>query len=86
MPDDRFRIYFGRSHFFHFGGLRFVFVSGRPKFWYNGYWVTILDPWPEYWSPDWYDTDDLYIEYDYDGYYLYDANYPGVAIAVSISL
>jgi len=33
----------------------------------------LLDPWPEYWAANWYDTDDLYIGYD-NGYYLYDRN------------
>jgi hypothetical protein len=86
VPDDRFRLYFGRSHFFRLGGLQLIFSTGRPRFYYDGYWVTILDPLPEYWSADWFDTDDIYIDYDGYGYYMYDRNYPGVAIAVELSL
>jgi hypothetical protein len=45
----------------------------------------ILDPIPEYWGPDWYETDDCYIEYTDGGYYLFDRRYPRYAVAVSIS-
>lgn len=60
--------------------------NGYPRFQYEGYWVTFLDPWPEYWSNDWYDNDDVYIDYRNDGYYMYDQRYPGVAIAIDISM
>jgi hypothetical protein len=43
---------------------------GYPRFQYGGFSFMLVDPWPEYWAEDWYDTDDLYIDYD-DGYYLY---------------
>ncbi len=45
----------------------------------------LLDPWPEDWPEDWYDADDLYVGYD-DGYYLYNRNYPGEAIAITVVL
>jgi hypothetical protein len=61
-----------------------VFVEGYPRFNYGGYWVQLVDPWPEYWAPDWYYTDDVYIDYWNDGYYLFDPRYPGVPIAVMI--
>jgi hypothetical protein len=67
------------------GGLQLIFASGRPRFYYDGYWVTILDPWPEYFAPDWYLNDDIFIDYDGYGYYMYDRNYPNVAIAVEVS-
>jgi hypothetical protein len=60
--------------------------DGYPRFQYNGYWITLLDPWPGNWSNDWYDTDDVYVVYGSDGYYLYDDRYPGIGIAVSISM
>jgi hypothetical protein len=44
-----------------------------------------MDPWPESWPPLWYETDDVYIDYMGDGYYLYDSRYPGIGIAVIIS-
>jgi hypothetical protein len=85
IPDRRFKLYFGREHFFRIYGLPLVFVGGMPRFQYDGYWVTIIDPWPESWGPDWYETDDVYLDHTGDGYYLYDRNYPDVPIAVTVS-
>jgi len=85
IPDDRFRAYFGRDHFFRIYGLPLVFVGGYPRFQYDGYWVTFVDPWPDTWPADWYQTDDVYLDYTDDGYYLYDRNYPGIGIAVTVS-
>jgi len=85
IPDARFRLYFGRDHFFRITGLPLVFVGGLPRFQYDGYWVTIMDPWPESWGADWYETDDVYLDNTGDGYYLYDRNYPDYPIAVTVS-
>ena len=85
VPDDRFRQYFGTGHFFHIGSLPLLFVGGYPRFQYDGYWVTLMDPWPENWPPLWYEADNVYIDWGGDGYYLYDSNYPGVGLAVTIS-
>jgi hypothetical protein len=85
IPDARFRLYFGREHFFRIYGLPMVFVGGMPRFQYDGYWVTIMDPWPESWGPNWYETDDVYLDNTGDGYYLYDRNYPDYPIAVTVS-
>jgi len=84
IPDDRFKLYFGTNHFFRISGLPLLFVGGFPRFQYDGYWVTFVDPWPESWPPTWYETDDVYLDYS-DGYYLYDRMYPGIGIAVTIS-
>lgn len=85
VPDDRFRLYFGTGHNFHIGGLPLLFVGGYPRFQYDGYWVTLMDPWPENWPPLWYESDNVYIDWGGDGYYLYDTNYPGIALAVTLS-
>jgi hypothetical protein len=85
IPENRFRLYFGRDHFFRIYGLPLVFVGGQPRFQYDGYWVTIVDPWPESWGPNWYETDDVYLDNTGDGYYLYDRNYPDYPIAVTVS-
>jgi hypothetical protein len=85
VPDDRFRKYFGSNHFFRISRLPMLFVGGYPRFQYDGYWVTFMDPWPETWPATWYETDDVYLDYTGDGYYLYDRNYPGINIAVTIS-
>lgn len=86
IPQDRYRGYFGSQHFFRIYGLPFMVYNGYPRFQYEGYWITLLDPWPSYWSTDWYDNDDVYIAYGDDGYYMYNRQYPGIGIAVSISM
>jgi hypothetical protein len=85
VPEDRFRDYFGHDHFFHIGGLPMYYVGGYPRFQYDGYWVTFMDPWPEDWAPTWYESDDVYIDYNGDGYYLYNRAHPGVGIAVTLA-
>ena len=61
-------------------------VGGYPRFQYGGFWFSFVDPWPEYWSDDWYDNDDVYVDYSEDGYYLYNRSYPGDRIAVEVYL
>ncbi len=61
-------------------------VGGYPRFQYGGYWLTVVDPWPENWGDDWYENDQVYVVYTEGGYYLYNQRYPGIGIAVSISM
>jgi hypothetical protein len=86
IPDNRFRKLFGPRHAFRIFSLPILDVGEYPRFQYGGYWFTPVDPWPEYWSDNWYETDDVYIVYSDDGYYLFNPRYPGVGIAVSISM
>jgi len=86
IPDERYRGYFGPSHGFRINGLPFMVVGGYPRFQYEGYWISTVDPWPEYWGNDWYDNDDVYVNYVDNGYYLYNRRYPGEGIAISITL
>jgi hypothetical protein len=86
IPDDRYRGYFGPEHWFRIQGRPFLVVGGYPRFQYEGYWISAVDPWPEYWGDDWYDTDDVYVNYADNGYYLYNRRYPtapGIAISIS---
>jgi hypothetical protein len=85
IPEERFRGYFGPEHGFRIQGLPFLVVGGYPRFQYGGYWVSAVDPWPEYWGNDWYDNDDVYVTYVDNGYYLYNRRYPNAGIAISIS-
>lgn len=85
IPDDRFRAYFGRPHPFRIYGLPLLFVGGFPRFQYDGYWVTMMDPWPEAWPANWYETDDVFLDYSDEGYYLYDLTRGGPGIAVTIA-
>jgi hypothetical protein len=85
IPEDRFRLYFGRDHYFRIYGLPMLFVGGYPRFQYDGYWVTFVDPWPETWPETWYETDDVYLDYTDDGYYVYNRTRPGPGIAVTVA-
>jgi hypothetical protein len=86
IPEDRFRGYFGPDHGFRIYGRPFLVVGGFPRFQYRGYWFSLVDPWPQYWANNWYDTDDVYVSYVDNGYYLFNRSHPDVGIAISISL
>ena len=83
VPDDRFRGYYGESHEFRIYSLPVMYVGGQRHFQYGGYWFGLIDPWPEYWSSNWYDSDDVYVDYYGDGYYLFNRRYPGDRIAIT---
>ena len=74
------------EHGFRISGLPFLVVGGYPRLQYHGYWVSLVDPWPEYWASNWYDTDDVYVTSADNGYYLMNRRHPGVGIAIRISL
>jgi hypothetical protein len=86
IPEDRFRAHFGRGHWFRVHDVPVVVVEGSPRFQFGGFWFGVVDPCPETWSPVWYRTDDVYVDYVNDGYYMYNRQHPGIAIAVNVSL
>ncbi|MEN6536244.1 MAG: hypothetical protein ABFD89_21480 [Bryobacteraceae bacterium] len=82
IPQATFGLYFGRQHFFRLRSLP-TFYMGYPRFSYGGFSFLLLDPWPEYWEENWYDADDVYVDYD-DGYYLYNRRYPSVRLSITV--
>jgi flagellar motor protein MotB len=84
IPEDRYRGDFGPDHAFRIYSYPVVVVGGYPRFQYGGFWFSVVDPWPEYWSDNWYDDDDVYIDYSGDGYYMYNRSYPRDRIAITI--
>jgi hypothetical protein len=86
VPDDRFRASYGQDHGFIIYSLPVMYVGEYRRFQYGGFWFGLVDPWPEYWASDWYDSDDVYVDYYGDGYYLYNRRYPGDRIAISFYL
>ena len=84
VPDDKFTMYFGPEHTFRINTLPYRMVSGEPHYQYNGYWMTVVDPWPESWAENWYDTDDVYVRYD-NGYYLCNTRYPDFGLSLRFS-
>jgi hypothetical protein len=86
VADDYFRDHYGSSHAFRIYGLPFLYQAGNPSFQYDGYWFTLMDPYPENWQMSWYQDDDVYIDYRGDGYYLFNRTYPGhMGIALNIT-
>ena len=84
IPDVYYRSHFGRDHRFRIYSLPVVVVGGYPRFRYGGYWFSLVDPWPEYWPNNWYESDYVYVEYFDNGYYLYNRRYPRDRIAISV--
>jgi hypothetical protein len=78
IPEDKFREQFGRGHTVVIN--RPVIVDNRPRFQYAGYWFEIVDAWPT----DWAYSDECYIDYVDDAYYLFDPLHPGIRIAIVV--
>ena len=57
--------------------------GGYPRFQYGGFSFLMVDPWPDYWGPTWYNSDEMYIAYN-NGYYLYDRRYPDAGLAITV--
>ena len=84
IPDDTFRWNFGHMNWFRISDRQLVMVDGSPRFEYGGYWFRLVDPWPEYWADNWYETDNVYIDHGDDGYYLIDKGHPDDRISVNV--
>jgi hypothetical protein len=78
VPEEQFRAHFGRQHAFVIN--RPVVIDNRPRFQYSGYWFEIVDIWPAEWAY----TDECYIDYVDDGYYLFNPYHPGIRLAVVV--
>jgi hypothetical protein len=85
---DYFASHYGREHGFHFNGwgpgcptCGFTLVNSRWYFNWNGGYFHVLNPFPSSWALA---SDYLYIDIGDDGnYYLYDAQFPGVAVQLT---
>jgi len=76
IPDNRYNGYFGPDHGFVIFSQPYMVVGGFPRFQYGGYWFSLVDPWPGYWSNNWHETDDVYVVYANNGYYMYNLEIP----------
>ncbi len=78
IPADRYKANFGREHTFRVS--QNDFRSGR--FQYGGYWFGFGGAWPS----NWLYTQDVYV-IEIDGvYYLCNPMYPGVNLAINVTL
>jgi hypothetical protein len=78
IPDDKFKANFGREHSFRVseGDYR------NRRFQYGGYWFGFQSAWPS----NWLYTQDVYVIEINGVYYLCNASYPGVNLALSITM
>lgn len=61
-------------------------MGGFINFQFGGFGFNIIDPLPEYWSDNWYENDDVYIDNVGDGYYLHNRRHPQDRIAISVNV
>ena len=84
IPDQKFKASFGHQH--RFAARQVIqtttVVAGQTQFVYSGFTFIILDPWPS----DWLYTDDCYIDYEDDDYFLVDLLHPGIRIALFVQM
>jgi hypothetical protein len=78
IPADRYKANFGREHTFRVseGDYR------NHRFQYGGYWFGFASTWPS----NWLYTQDVYVVEINGVYYLCNATYPGVNLALNITL
>jgi hypothetical protein len=78
IPDDRYRANFGREHSFRVneGDYR------NHRFQYGGYWFGFVGGWPS----NWLYTQDVFVVEINGVYYLCNPTYPGVNVALEVTL
>jgi len=86
IPEARYRSGFGPRHAFRLRRQPVAIIGGFINFQFGGFGFSILDPLPEYWSEDWYDSDDVYIDDVGGGYYLRSRRHPQDHVSLSITL
>ena len=86
IPEERYHGHFGPNYRFVIYNQPYMVVGGFPRFQYGGYWFSVVDPWPQYWPNNWYETDNVYVVYANNGYYMHNPRYPGIGIAINVSL
>jgi hypothetical protein len=79
IPAERYKANFGREHTFHVSQAEY---SGGRRFQYGGYWFGFVDPWPSNWL---YSQDVFVVEIN-GMYYLCNPAYPGVNIALNVTM
>src|SRR5262245_7632698 len=78
IREEHYVEYFGPVHRFRIEHA--VIVAGHPRFQYGGYWFVIGRPLP----PGWRYSDEVYVDYMGDGYYMASPAHPGIRISINI--
>ena len=83
IPDSQFKAKFGHQHSFAVNRVvtQTTIVPRQTQFAYGGYTFVFLDPWPAAWMF----TDDCYIDYVDDQYFLFDPLHPEIRVALIIA-
>ena len=79
ISDHDFHAHFGREHRFSPGHMQVY--AGRPSFSYSGYVFELVDVWPMDWA---YDSDDYYVDYFDDEYWLCSFSHPDIRLELII--
>jgi hypothetical protein len=82
IPDPQFKSNFTRQHTFTASRVvtQTTIVPRQTQFVFAGYTFVFLDPWPS----DWLLTDDCYIDFLDDEYFLFDVLHPGIRVALFV--
>lgn len=82
IPDQQFKANFGRPHPFTMNRVitTTTVVPHQTRFVFVGYTFVFLEPWPA----DWLFTDECYIDYVEDQYFLFDVLHPGSRVALFV--
>lgn len=79
IPDDRYKANFGREHRFRVSQADY---ARDRRFQYGGYWFGFAQPWPS----NWLYTQDVFVVEINGVYYLCNASYPCVNVALNVTL
>src|SRR5450631_4362074 len=74
ISNEHYANRFGREHSFHVNRSDY----NHRRFQYGGYAFGFVDPWPINWGY----SDDVYVVYTDDGYYMYNRFHPGLRISI----
>jgi hypothetical protein len=82
IPDPQFKANFGRPHTFTVNRVITTtrVIPNQTQFVFAGYTFVFLDPWPA----DWLFTDDCFIDFVDDQYFLFDVLHPGIRVALFV--
>jgi hypothetical protein len=82
IPDAKFKANFGRQHSFTVNRVitTTTIVPQQTQFVFSGFTFVFLDPWPA----EWLITDDCFIDFVDDEYFLVDVLHPGVRVALFV--
>ena len=82
IPDPKFKANFGKQHTFTVNRVitTTTVVPNQTQFVFAGYTFIFLDPWPA----GWLFTDDCFVDYVDEEYFLFDVLHPGVRVALFV--